>query len=220
MRRRLFWVTYKMDRLMSQALGRPPSIPDGFINVPVRIRSIVQVLTDKAQLHSYLHDVDIHPGHYGPLQGEPCSYKAVNLHTIRLRQLQSEILTNTYGIHGTEGPVPGPTLEWFDACFERLKTWLATAPEPRGTVSSEGYAISFHSQLNQMTWIIYSHPSDSALLLYRPSPGCPRPGRNAMTTVLASSSYIIRIYRRMQLSNRISWLWMTVRQSFPPHGGR
>ncbi len=51
---------------------------------------------------------------------------------------------------------------------------------------------------------------DSALLLYRPSLGCPRPGRKAMTTVLASSSYIVRIYRRMQLNNRISWLWMTV----------
>lgn len=35
MRRRLFWCTYKMDRLLSQSLGRPPSIPDGFINVPV-----------------------------------------------------------------------------------------------------------------------------------------------------------------------------------------
>lgn len=37
MRRRLFWCTYKMDRLMSQSLGRPPSIPDGFINVPVSL---------------------------------------------------------------------------------------------------------------------------------------------------------------------------------------
>lgn len=35
MRRRLFWCAYKMDRLLSQSLGRPPSIPDGFINVPV-----------------------------------------------------------------------------------------------------------------------------------------------------------------------------------------
>jgi len=55
---------------------------------------------------------------------------------------------------------------------------------------------------------------DSALLLYRPSPGCPRPGRKALSTVLASSSYIIRIYRRMQLNNRISWLWMTSHFSF------
>jgi hypothetical protein len=48
------------------------------------------------------------------------------------------------------------------------------------------------------------------LLLFRPSPGHPRPDRNALSVLLASSSYIIRIYRRMQLNNRIAWLWMTV----------
>lgn len=39
MRRRLFWCTYKMDRLLSNALGRPPSMPDGFICVSVSIAS-------------------------------------------------------------------------------------------------------------------------------------------------------------------------------------
>ncbi|RXK40030.1 fungal specific transcription factor [Tremella mesenterica] len=179
MRRRLFWCTYKMDRLLSQALGRPPSIPDGFINVP---------------LPSYIHDVDIISGQR-TLSGEECSYKCVFIHTIKLRRLQSEIMSRTYGIHGEQPP---PT-EWYEECFDRLKTWLATAPEPRGTVSSEGYAISFHN---------------SSLLLFRPSPGCPRPGVGALRTVLASSSYIIRIYRRMQLNNRISWLWMTSHFSF------
>lgn len=117
MRRRLFWCTYKMDRLLSQSLGRPPSIPDGFVNVP---------------LPSNLHDIDIHAGHYGPLTGEPCSYKAVFLHTTKLRQLQSEILFNTYGVHGSTGRLPSD--EWFDDCYGRLKHWLKTAPEPRGTV--------------------------------------------------------------------------------------
>ncbi|WWC62772.1 uncharacterized protein I303_105369 [Kwoniella dejecticola CBS 10117] len=182
MRRRLFWCTYKMDRLLSQSLGRPPSIPDGFINVP---------------LPSSMHDIDIHPNHYGPLEGETCSYKAVFLHTTKMRQLQSEILFNTYGVHGSTGRLPSE--EWRQDCFDRLKTWLAEAPEPRGTVSTEGYAISFHN---------------SCLLLFRPSPGSPRPGRSALSTVLTSSSYVIRIYRRMQLNNRISWLWMTSHFSF------
>ena len=39
MRRRVFWCTYEMDRLLSQLLGRPPAIPDGFINVSVRVCS-------------------------------------------------------------------------------------------------------------------------------------------------------------------------------------
>lgn len=43
MRRRLFWITYNLDRLLSQSLGRPPAIPDEFINVPVRA-SACQVL--------------------------------------------------------------------------------------------------------------------------------------------------------------------------------
>jgi hypothetical protein len=127
MRRRLFWTTYKMDRLLSQALGRPPSIPDGFINVP---------------LPSVLHDVDIHPNHFGELSGDSCSYKAIFIHTTKLRQLQSEILTHTYGVHGVEKTQP----EWFDECYERLKDWMTNAPDPRGTVSTEGYAISFHSK--------------------------------------------------------------------------
>jgi hypothetical protein len=169
-----------MDRLLSQSLGRPPSIPDGFIHVP---------------LPAVQHDVDIHTGQFGNLTGEACAYKAVFVHTIALRQLQSEILNNTYGVNGQPPPKP----EWFDDMFERLKSWLATSPEPRGTVSSEGYAISFHN---------------SCLLLFRPSRGNPKPGRAALATVLASSSYIIRIYRRMQLNNRISWLWMTSHFSF------
>jgi hypothetical protein len=51
MRRRLFWCAYKMDRLMSQSLGRPPSIPDGFINVSVRIRVIYSSPTDSLSSH-------------------------------------------------------------------------------------------------------------------------------------------------------------------------
>ncbi|ODN93409.1 fungal specific transcription factor [Cryptococcus wingfieldii CBS 7118] len=182
MRRRLFWCTYKMDRLLSQSLGRPPSIPDGFINVP---------------LPSDLHDIDIHSGHYGPMTGEPCSYKAVFIHTTKLRQLQSEVLFNTYGVHSSTGRLPSQ--EWVDDCYERLQDWLKNAPEPRGAVSTEGYALSYHN---------------SCLLLFRPSPGCPRPGRKALSIVLSSSGYNIRIYRRMQLNNRISWLWMTSHFSF------
>lgn len=160
------------------------------------------------QLPSPLHDVDIHANQYGAFTGEPCSYKAVFLHTAKLRQLQSEIIDKTYGIYRPDGSADHPPQGWFDDCFERLKTWLSSTPEPRGTVSTEGYAISFHSEL--MSYRPSTElTADSALLLYRPSPGNPRPGRQALSTVLASSSYIIRIYRRMQLNNRISWLWMT-----------
>jgi hypothetical protein len=84
------------------------------------------------------------------MTGEHCSYKAVFLHTTKLRQLQSEILDHTYGIHRPDGSANHPAQGWFDDCFDRLKTWLSTAPEPRGTVSTEGYAISFHSERSNL----------------------------------------------------------------------
>ena len=63
------------------------------------------------------------------------------MHTIRHSQLQSEILTNTFGIHG--GRIPSP--EWATDCHDRLKEWLATTPPPRGAMTSEGWAANFHS---------------------------------------------------------------------------
>lgn len=39
MRRRLFAAVYNLDRLLCHALGRPPSIPDDFIDVPVSFRT-------------------------------------------------------------------------------------------------------------------------------------------------------------------------------------
>lgn len=35
MKRRLFWMAYKLDRQLCFNLGRPPMISDEFINVPV-----------------------------------------------------------------------------------------------------------------------------------------------------------------------------------------
>lgn len=55
MRRRLFWCTYKMDRLLCISLGRPPSIPDGYINVPVRDYSSTSVCKDGTKLTRSCH---------------------------------------------------------------------------------------------------------------------------------------------------------------------
>jgi hypothetical protein len=35
MNRRLFYSVFNLDRLLCHALGRPPSIPDTFVSVPV-----------------------------------------------------------------------------------------------------------------------------------------------------------------------------------------
>lgn len=46
--------------------------------------------------------------------------------------------------------------------FDKLKTWLANSPEPRGSSSTEGYAISFHSKIRTLLrrvgfWQLITH---------------------------------------------------------------
>lgn len=128
------------------------------------------------------------------------------LHSIPLRQLQSEIITRLYSARAIESP---PDDAWFEDAFSRLKKWLATTPDPKGAMTTEGFAISFHST-SSASCEQDVDDADTCLLLFRPSPASPRPPRESLATVLASSSYIIRIYRRMQLTNRINWFWLTV----------
>ena len=54
MRRRLFHAVYNLDRLLCHSLGRPHSIPDDFIAVPVRIsqRNISSYSAELFLLHS------------------------------------------------------------------------------------------------------------------------------------------------------------------------
>lgn len=76
-RRRLWWCTYSLDRLVSTCVGRPFGITD-------------QVIT--TEFPSLLDDKYITPaGFLEAPQGEP-SYKRVSYHYFRLRLLQSEIL--------------------------------------------------------------------------------------------------------------------------------
>ncbi|GHJ84615.1 hypothetical protein NliqN6_1017 [Naganishia liquefaciens] len=126
----------------------------------------------------------------GLLSAEPDPYKVVALNFIPLRELQSEINSRLYSVKAVEQP----SQEWFDSMFERLKVWLSNSPEPKGCTSAEGYAISFHN---------------TVLLLFRPSPACPRPSKDALAACLSSSSYIIRIFRTIQRKNKINWMWLS-----------
>lgn len=55
-------------------------------------------------------------------------------------------------------------------------------------------------------WAVMFH--NSVLLLFRPSPACPRPTRAALSACLRSSSYLIRIVRRMYQANKMNYLWL------------
>lgn len=79
---------------------------------------------------------------HGLLHAEPDPYKVVSLNFIPLRELQSTIYSRLYSVRSFDPP----SHEWFMDMFDRLKQWLQNSPEPRGTQSTEGYAVSFHSE--------------------------------------------------------------------------
>lgn len=78
LRRRLFWSTYSLDRLVSTCVGRPIGISDQAITT-----EFPSILDDQYISHTGI----IQP----PVPNEP-SYKRISHHYFRLRTLQSEIL--------------------------------------------------------------------------------------------------------------------------------
>ncbi|KAF2675517.1 hypothetical protein BT63DRAFT_396167 [Microthyrium microscopicum] len=138
-RRRLWWCTYSLDRLVSSVVGRPFGISDRFITT---------------QFPSVLDDEYITPaGITFPSEGlDGPSYKRVAYHYFRLRLLQSEILqtlqyrqTQLVRDRGitSENPymltdLPCPFLKAFDGSFRawrsdmdsRLLIWRESAPSP------------------------------------------------------------------------------------------
>ncbi|KAL7411596.1 fungal-specific transcription factor domain-containing protein [Mrakia frigida] len=185
MKRRLFWMAYKLDRQLCFNLGRPPMIADEFINVPYPSLLDDENITDTALI-----------------PGENSASKMVSRHIILIRQLQSDIQRRLHRVTpGDRSCLVGvPEQAWFDEMLEKLKTWLSTVPSAESSfTSAEMWAVMFHN---------------SVLLLFRPSPACPRPTRAALSACLKSSSYLIRIVRRMYQANKMNYLWLAAHTLF------
>ncbi|KAK7751542.1 hypothetical protein SLS62_006492 [Diatrype stigma] len=145
MRRRLWWCTYSLDRLVSTCVGRPFGVSD-------------QVIT--TEFPSMLDDNYITPlGFTKPLSEDEPSYKIVAKHYFRLRLMQSEILqvlqyqqAQIARFHGQNlrneymhTDLPSPFLQKFDSfrswrrnIDERLYDWKNSAP----TKNESGVAFS------------------------------------------------------------------------------
>ncbi|KXJ92230.1 fungal-specific transcription factor domain-domain-containing protein, partial [Microdochium bolleyi] len=145
LRRRLWWCTYSLDRLVSTCVGRPFGVSD-------------QVIT--TEFPSLLEDKFITAQGFTrkPVEGEP-TYKAVARHYFRLRLLQSEILqvlqyqqTQIARFNGQNvrneymhTNLPSPFLarftsfrDWRRHIDQRLFEWKASAP----TKAQSGVAFS------------------------------------------------------------------------------
>ncbi|EPS45489.1 hypothetical protein H072_536 [Dactylellina haptotyla CBS 200.50] len=168
LRRRLFWCTYSLDRLVSTCVGRPVQIADEVIGI---------------EFPSFLPDEFITPmGIKTPSAPPPASYKQISYAYFQLRLLQSEILQvhHYQQTHNHPNSLPQhvhPTglnlvtpflkphqslLEWRNDVDSRLKEWFEGCPKGKD-VTGCAFSLEF-LELNY--WL-------TLMMLYRPSLSVP-----------------------------------------------
>lgn len=233
MRRRLWWCTYSLDRLVSTCVGRPFGISD-------------QVIT--TELPSLLDDDYITPmGLLEPSsENAQPSYKHVAHHYFRLRLLQSEILQvlqyNQAQIAKANVPnnhpdmhihLPSPFLVQFESfrswridIDKRLYQWKTTAPSRQQT------GVAFSTEFLELNYW------QAIIMLYRQSLSVPAMFEgeyNTSNEVNSPTSYqaelrededriylkvaeagqkILRIYRQLHLSGLVSYTYLSTHHLF------
>ncbi|KAH7149973.1 fungal-specific transcription factor domain-containing protein [Dactylonectria estremocensis] len=231
MKRRLWWCTYSLDRLVSTCVGRPFGISD-------------QVIT--TEFPSSLDDDYITPTGFmdPPVDQVQPSYKHVAHHYFRLRLLQSEILQVLQynqtqivkaGIQskGTHIHLPSPFLVQFDSfrswridIDKRLYLWKTTAPSRQET------GVMFSTEFLELNYW------QAIIMLYRQSLSVPAMFEgeyNTSTEVNSPTSFqaelrededriylkvaeagqkILRLYRQLHLSGLVSYTYLSTHHLF------
>ncbi|KAF5001746.1 hypothetical protein FGRMN_813 [Fusarium graminum] len=233
MRRRLWWCTYSLDRLVSTCVGRPFGVSD-------------QVIT--TEFPSLLDDDYITPTGFLDPQSDQIqpSYKHVAHHYFRLRLLQSEILQvlqyNQAQIAkaGVQGKypdmhihLPSPFLVQFDSfrswridIDRRLYQWKTSAPSRQET------GVMFSTEFLELNYW------QAIIMLYRQSLSVPAMFEgeyNSSNEVNSPTAFqaelrededriylkvaeagqkILRLYRQLHLSGLVSYTYLSTHHLF------
>lgn len=116
MNKRRFWTTYFLDRDISIAIGRPPSISDHDIDAELPL-DIPENTADDAFVRNAALSVSTVPA-------SPPNSMTSFIHRTRLKRIESEIQHIIYRVDFT-GKVPDATLNDF---LDRLSHWKDTIP--------------------------------------------------------------------------------------------
>lgn len=183
-RRRLWWATYWLDRLLMVTVGRPCGVEEQSVGArfPEPSSSDDTPLTDE---HAQL---------------------AAN-HLVRLAQIDTEIkhvmyrqkIKYTYAF-----PQPNFTL-WLAEIQPRLEEWRATIPEVQNAHSRSIYACK--------AWWDATY-YNTVLLLYRPSPHIPRPSEESMGIFFEASRSLIICVQSLQREQKLGMHWVWVQRLF------
>ncbi|RDA83203.1 hypothetical protein CP532_1228 [Ophiocordyceps camponoti-leonardi (nom. inval.)] len=236
MRRRLWWCTYSLDRLVSTCVGRPFGISD-------------QVIT--TELPSLLDDDCLTPfGFVSVSEGEGLpSYKRVAHHYFRLRMLQSEMLEvlsyNQAQRERADGHrrrrrhrrllprLPSPFLVQFDSfrawrrhMDDRLLEWKNSAPTRRET------GVAFSTEFLELNYwqaivMLYRHSLSVPVMFegeYNTSDEMDSPTAytaelrededHIYVKVAEAGQRIVRIYRQLHLDGLVSYTYLSTHHLF------
>ncbi|KAI0836405.1 fungal-specific transcription factor domain-containing protein [Hypoxylon sp. FL0890] len=183
-RRRLFWATYRFDRILVINLGRPFGIADQSINSGF-------------------------PDPYSPQNigtTDTHNQRMAN-HIISLYKLESEIKHVLY--HQLQGgtlayPRANYSL-WFRDVQPRLYAWKDEIPD-----ISKADTDSIYSQQSwwDARWL------NAILLLHRPNPLVPHPTTESLQTCFDAACQLIKAIKSLQRDGRISVIWQWVHSLF------
>ncbi|ESZ96149.1 hypothetical protein SBOR_3424 [Sclerotinia borealis F-4128] len=190
-RRRLWWTTYKLDRLLCITLGRPFGIVDQSISVALPL-----VTVDESQINSIT-------GEFHSI----CPQKRVSNHLTRIYQLESEIKHVLYHqFKSSSLAFVRPNYElWFPDISKRLEQWYEDIPCTRLTERQAGYQ-------TYSWWMAFY--DNALLLLHRPSPIIPQPTTTSLRICLKAAHDQIFSIREIYRDNNIDMVWIWVHRLF------
>lgn len=185
--------TYVLDRTISIALGRPCGFDSDWISTQVRTH---YELTLNPQFPSLSSDSMILE--HRILDDSIDHRKESGVHHARFRIIQSDIHARLFAVSASRSPPPH--LEWFQDVHRRLTDWRTSYAPIQGEYLSDNWIdLHFHLLLS---------------MLYRPSPGNPRPDREFLTNAVRAAGAIIRIHKTMWRQRAFVNLWLAIHHIF------
>ncbi|WAO90249.1 Zn(2)-C6 fungal-type domain-containing protein [Fusarium falciforme] len=192
-RRRIFWSTYTIDRLLSTLMGRPMGVVDEQcdLNYPADV--------DDSQLKTE---------HPKPRQGdEPLTNMSSAIHLFKLARLNSEIKCVLYCADREYPPYTQPVItdteSWRVDFLNRLRQWRQDIPR-HGEASPRHY-------LNLWCEIKYH---EVLMLILRPNPRFHNPDKATIRECFSSAMACSELYHRLYMTNMLHYGWMSVHSLF------
>ena len=194
MRRRLFWVTYSIDRQICLYFGRPFGIPEESITTAsISELDDALITTNNDGIEDYSH-----------LKTSGSSYKSISLAFFKIRRMQSTLLQVLYAPRGVV-PKPFDNVEIWRKGFDReLLNWYNKSV-PKTTKKMN---CSFKKELFKLNLF------HTRTMLYGISPKFSIPNDQACSILTETTKGMMDQYYKIFLNKGFNYTWVAVHNLF------